>query len=172
MGQVSASWSDEHTKLTMTSLQGEHEPQAWEQSGNLDPATWTVSNFPWPRTGGLLSSRLNLSHPPAPRSLPVFTCNDWWCPWSVASWQTWLTLGLRSTLLEVHERLIQWRFRKEKTRPEKNSSFVYIIYIYMYIPETGRRERCREDAAGLSRTMSMMTSKWMQPKEPFMILML
>lgn len=133
MGQVSASWSDEHTKLTMTSLQGEHEPQAWEQSGNLDPATWTVSNFPWPRTGGLLSSRLNLSHPPAPRSLPVFTCNDRWCPWSVASWQTWLTLGLRSTLLEVHERLIQWRFRKEKTRPEKNSSFVYIIYIYIYV---------------------------------------
>lgn len=45
MGQVSASASEAHTKLTMTSLHGVHDPQAWEQSGKLEPATWSVSDL-------------------------------------------------------------------------------------------------------------------------------
>ncbi|KAB5512790.1 hypothetical protein DKX38_029818 [Salix brachista] len=38
---VSASSIEAQIKLTITSLHGEHEPHAREQSGNLDPAIWT-----------------------------------------------------------------------------------------------------------------------------------
>lgn len=68
MGHDSASWMVAQTKLTITNRQGEHEPQACEQSGNLEPATWSVSAFLC-FTNGLLN--------------PFGECLvGWWCPWS------------------------------------------------------------------------------------------
>lgn len=46
MGHDSASEIEAHTKVTITNLHGLQEPQAFEQSGNFEPATWMVLCFP------------------------------------------------------------------------------------------------------------------------------
>lgn len=79
IGHVSASAAQ--MKLTITSRQGEHDPQACEQSGKLDPATSTVS--------GLLSLTCPLSWYKFSFAASPFTglgCVDWW--WWLWS-ETW-----------------------------------------------------------------------------------
>jgi len=78
MGQVSASSSEAQIKLTITSLHGEHDPHAWEQSGKLDPAIWTVSALL------LFSGHLSLYKKLGFATVPslIRGCVEWWCPWS------------------------------------------------------------------------------------------
>ena len=85
IGHVSAPVSEEHTKLTITNRHGVQEPQAWVQSGNLEPATcigWAFMTSIWPSKlecdCTIMLSVLLVNF--------VCSCSWLWCPLSVNMW--------------------------------------------------------------------------------------
>ncbi|VFQ83249.1 unnamed protein product [Cuscuta campestris] len=112
MGQVSASSRLEHTKLTITSLHGRHDPHAFEQSGSLDPAPPTSSVLllvsPPPFSAVFLTSIPLSPPPPSPAVLPTST--------------TWSALSARSSHVNL-DAVKKW---------ERNTSgmafYIYAVY--------------------------------------------